>query len=404
MKAAKIAIVLLVLPGWAGAAFAAEEKAPPTRAKDLAPPVRISAGGKPIEVDGGFAAPFVGDFDGDGKIDLLVGQYGGGKLRIYRNIGTNARPKFDKFQWFKAGGDVGRILAGCRVGFSPQLVDFEGDGRTDVLSGSFYGHLYLFRRTRDGNFAEARVLNDKLGNLIKFDGSYNSTAFAHDWDGDGDLDLLLVCRGGGRMRIGYSVWLFPNEGSNKKPAFGEADILKADGKPIQGVRAACVADWNGDGKDDLLVGCEGGNVLWCRNTGEKGKPVLEAPVTLVPKSTRLDDNPGLYARICVVDFNGDGRLDLLLGDLRFRKVKYAERTDEQSAAEKQVRARLSAAYEGYRKANIAPKAETAEARIERQKKIAKQLKQIIKARAALEKVHPSRKSGLYGNVWLFERK
>ena len=56
------------------------------------------------------------------------------------------------------------------------------------------------------------------------------------------------------------------------------------------------------------------------------------------------------------------------------------------------------------KANRTPTAETAEARIDRQKKIAEKLKQIIKARATLEKVEPSRKSGRYGNVWLFERK
>ena len=54
------------------------------QAADLAPPVPITAAGEPIDVEG-FAAPFVGDFDEDGQLDLLVGQYGQGRLRIYRS-------------------------------------------------------------------------------------------------------------------------------------------------------------------------------------------------------------------------------------------------------------------------------------------------------------------------------
>src|SRR5262249_50018475 len=50
---------------------------------DLAPPVKILAGGQAINVDIGHAAPFFADIDGRGVKDLLVGQFGDGKLRIY---------------------------------------------------------------------------------------------------------------------------------------------------------------------------------------------------------------------------------------------------------------------------------------------------------------------------------
>ena len=75
-------------------------------ATDLAPPVQIQAGGQPINVDMGHAAPFVADLNGDGKMVLLVGQFGDGKLRLYPSIGTKSDPKFDKFEWFQAGGKV----------------------------------------------------------------------------------------------------------------------------------------------------------------------------------------------------------------------------------------------------------------------------------------------------------
>jgi hypothetical protein len=72
-------------------------------AGELLPPVRLEAAGKPIDTAIGHAAPFVGDFDGDGVRDLLVGQFGEGILWIYRNEGTNTRPKFAERLQFKGG-------------------------------------------------------------------------------------------------------------------------------------------------------------------------------------------------------------------------------------------------------------------------------------------------------------
>ena len=90
--------------------------APPAAgdAADLAPPFAVSVGGVPIDrADGSNfdlgndnSFPWVGDFDGDGKVDLLVGQgwrgkAEGGHLRIYRNLEGKAEPRLAEPIWFQ---------------------------------------------------------------------------------------------------------------------------------------------------------------------------------------------------------------------------------------------------------------------------------------------------------------
>jgi hypothetical protein len=96
------ALLLAAPPG-------APAKAPPA-ANDLAAPVRLEAGGKPIDVDIGHAAPCVADIDG--KPCLLVGQFGEGKVRVFANVGTKQKPKFDKFEWLHAGGKIAQVPTG----------------------------------------------------------------------------------------------------------------------------------------------------------------------------------------------------------------------------------------------------------------------------------------------------
>jgi hypothetical protein len=78
----------------------------------LASPVKLTAGGPPIDVTVGHAAPVLFDLDGDGARDLLVGQFGGGKLRFYRNIGTEAAPEYGHFEYVTAGGSEAKVPSG----------------------------------------------------------------------------------------------------------------------------------------------------------------------------------------------------------------------------------------------------------------------------------------------------
>jgi hypothetical protein len=80
---------------------------------ELRPPFQLQADGKALDVQrSGHSAPFVGDFYEDGSLCLLVGQYADGRLRIYRNNGTRAQPRFDSYTWFEAGGKIASVPVG----------------------------------------------------------------------------------------------------------------------------------------------------------------------------------------------------------------------------------------------------------------------------------------------------
>jgi hypothetical protein len=100
----KLMTAALVIAAWAASAAVADE---------LQKPAHIMVKEIPLDVERvGHSAPFAGDFDGDGAVDLLVGQYEGGKLRIYMNVGTTAEPRFENYEWFQAGGQDGRVPEG----------------------------------------------------------------------------------------------------------------------------------------------------------------------------------------------------------------------------------------------------------------------------------------------------
>jgi hypothetical protein len=76
-------------------------------AVDFEKPVRLTAGDELIGVESpGYASPCLADMDGDGKKDLLVGQFNKGKIRVFRNLGDL---KFGEGKWLEAGGKIAEV-------------------------------------------------------------------------------------------------------------------------------------------------------------------------------------------------------------------------------------------------------------------------------------------------------
>lgn len=285
-------------------------------------------------------------------------------------------------------------------------MDLDADGLRDVISGSYPGELYVFRGRSEGEFAEAEQIKDRDGKAINVD--YASSLAAADWDGDGDFDLLVGT-------IGGAVHLIINEGSPQRYSFGKPQPLLADGKPIVapgGSAAPAVADWDDDGKLDLLLGAEDGSVLLLRNTGTPKEPKLAAAQVLVLPPKQGSERGG-YARICVTDWNQDGRLDLLLGDRGEGFVKELSKEEEQWREEVRHRqAELLAEWAGvfreYRTLLRAPEPQDPAQRQAHQAGIQvlrEHLQQLNRLRDTFSRKEQSLEPGrqYHGRVWLFLR-
>ncbi|QDT28425.1 FG-GAP repeat protein [Gimesia panareensis] len=292
-------------------------------------PVRLQADGKVIDTGEhwGHSSPCIEDLDGDGRDDLILGDFRGG-FQFYQNVGTQQKPVYQNKGKIQADGKDAKVNIYCCVGAQPRFVDLDGDGIRDFISSSYDpGYCYFFRGLPDHKYAAPVELKDKTGVPVQSAvkpkqkvQSFGSFYMPVDWDNDGDFDLLIGCFDGQlKLRI--------NEGTAEKYAFAADNLtVKADGKPLEVEKHCCpvVADWDQDGLWDLLAGSDEGSVTWFKNVGSKTVPKFAAGKVLVPKHAGdgynqviWDENkvvPGIRSQIEVVDFNQDGKLDLILGD------------------------------------------------------------------------------------------
>ncbi len=255
---------------------------------EYAEPIKLTAAGQPIDVYG-CPSPNFSDWDHDGDLDLLCGEFLDG-FTYFENIGTRIAPNYAAPRRLTLRD--GRPLAMDLEMIVPIAFDWDRDGDDDLIVGDEDGRVAFIENTgrlssrRNPEFLapcyfqqEADTL--KCGAL--------ATPFGVDWDGDGDTDIVSGNTAG-------TIEWFENLSGPRvaEPKWSAARRLTIDGQPfrvmagpngsIQGPAEAKwgyttihVADWDHDGRLDIVFNSIWGRVQWLRNVGTRTAPKLAAP-------------------------------------------------------------------------------------------------------------------------------
>ena len=245
----------------------------------------LLADGTPLEVFGN-PMPMAADWDGDGDLDLICGSFID-DFTFFENVGTRAAPKFAAGRKLK-GTDGAKLTMDLAM-ITPSAVDWDGDGKLDIICGDEDGRVAFLRNT--GRLADGMPVFEnpyyfrQEADCVKFGAL--STPFACDWDGDGDWDIVAG------NSAGYIAFIENLSGAGvAKPRWTEPKLFSAGGQTIRiqagengsiqgpcerkwGYTVLSVADWDGDGQLDLVCNSIFGDVIWYRNPGGKGALDLE---------------------------------------------------------------------------------------------------------------------------------
>ncbi|MCI0708232.1 MAG: T9SS type A sorting domain-containing protein [Ignavibacteriae bacterium] len=233
---------------------------------------------------GAASSPVFADIDGDGDLDLVIGNENG-ELAEYIREGTGAGLQFT----------LSESPTFAPVGFfnaSPDFGDIDGDGQIDLIFGEANGKIHLYRRSNPAS-------EDTAFPLRATSFGQNAAPVLVDFDGDGDFDLFIGTGGG-------TVHYYRNDGTEENlnfvlvPDFLASIDVGDDAKPV-------FLDDDGDGDLDLVVGSRNNSLFYYQNTGDS--------FTLV--DDYFADVP-VYSRTAPAfdDVDGDGDFDLFLGNYR----------------------------------------------------------------------------------------
>lgn len=192
-------------------------------------------------------------------------------------------------------------------------MDWNNDGIKDLISGDTKGSVWVFINT---GTKEKPVLAEGVqfraaGKIItrgshELAGPYSKLHYA-DWDGDGLRDLL----------IGQSsnIVFYKNVGNESEPEFNDpVELTNSDGS-FPSRSSPYVIDWDEDGKKDMVIGTENGNVFFYRNIGTEKSPELANAEEIELEFREVERS--YRHRLEITDWNNDGKIDILVGD-RYR--------------------------------------------------------------------------------------
>jgi hypothetical protein len=192
------------------------------------------------------------------------------------------------------------------MGSSPQVVDFNSDGRRDLVAGDRSGYFNTFTDQSGSLVANYMA---KLADSTPLNVAANSHPFITDWNRDGKKDLIMGDEN-------YEVRLYLNVNSDANPKFQGYTLINCGANPISIYRVdPVVVDLDRDGKRDLVCGSSDAYLYYFHNTGSDTNPTFTTVETLKTVSgTYIRPAPnaiGSHVGFC--DWNNDGATDLVLG-------------------------------------------------------------------------------------------
>ena len=280
----------------------------------LGPEALVESEGDTIDVPG-YSVPSFVDWNEDDLCDLIVGEGGGapGKVRVYLNVGSAAAPVFSGYFYAQADtADLEEPPVGC-LGLFPRVVYWDGDGRKDLVVGRADGGVRLYTNvaTDESPAFDAGVFLEvgPPGESVLISVGLRAAPFIVDWNEDGRKDLVVG------DRSGY-VHLFVNEGSDDAPLFLEGSLVQEDESDliVPSLRASPhVLDFDHDGRKDLLTGNTNGQLLFYSNVGTDEVPAFSGHTEVESDGTPIDLPGSSRSRPFVCDWNCDGFRDVLIG-------------------------------------------------------------------------------------------
>lgn len=278
------------------------------------------------------SVPCLADMDGDGAADMLVGD-SSGWLWYFENTATDGGLALKAGRRLKVGGEIVHHVAGLtgsiqgpaekRFGYTtPLVMDWDGDGRPDVITNDILGRYTWYRTTGKGAALELSEPVQLTLDGKPLDGAWRARAAT--WNA---RTLALI-------NIDGFLQFYSRDAADPRVMHAGDMARYVDGCAVRacgpggwwGRTAFYACDWDGDGVQDLLVGTHTAlppffnthfprtaTVFWLRNAGSNDEPRFERARMITLRDGTIID---LVCHNCTpwcVDLDGDGRLDLLAG-------------------------------------------------------------------------------------------